>query len=333
MTWDHDRCCWCFEVKVGGNGFECFQIWLERDKKKSVHPDTANAGNYVPWELRGPDADGENKNWSFGNESSEGTRFEVRLFLWADESPQSVDWSDVEAAKKKAAEANGKESEAKSNTCPRKHELKVFKPPVDGYSCSKCHKTFPKGTTFRSCRPCDYDLCESCARDNKAAPEGSSSAEAKAGSGVQEDAKKFLNDCGRTGEEASTAAATSASGQGDSEALSVGDKVTIKSNGPFKGRTGTVMKVDEDGDPAVRLETGEAKLFYRTDVSKMSAVPATSAATRQPLQANGLGKGYPGRGLGKGGFSNPFMSSGLGGKGAASSAKGVGRGQGVLGFR
>jgi len=335
MTWDHERLCWTFEVKVGTNGCECFQIWLERDKRKSVHPDTGNAGTYVPWELRGPDADGENKNWSFGNEKNEGTRFEVRLFLWEDESPQSVEWSDLEAAKKKAAEANGSTGEqANTAKCLKGHDLKVFKPPVDGYSCSKCKKAYPKGTTFLSCRPCDYDICNSCASGSKAAPDSSATAKAKADPGIQQDAKKFLESCDKDGAEGGGGSSSPAAAppSAKTEALGVGDKVVIKSSGPFKGRTGTVMRVDEDGDPAVRLETGEAKLFYRSDVDKVAsasdpAAPATATATAT-ASANGSGRGYPGRGMmGKG--SVPFTS--LGGKGSSPLAKGFG--PGVLGFR
>merc|ERR1719210_2779264 len=112
MIWDDERLCWTFEVRVGTNGFECFQLWLERDKKKSVHPDTANAGNYVPWELRGPDAEGEGKHWSFGD-GTESVRYEVRLFLWQDEGPQSVEWSCLDLPKKKDAEETSSASPTK----------------------------------------------------------------------------------------------------------------------------------------------------------------------------------------------------------------------------
>jgi len=319
MTWDHDRVCWTFEARVGQNGFESFQIWLERDRKKSVHPDTANAGNYVPWELRGPDADGENKNWSFGD-GAEGMKFEVRLFLWADESPQSVEWSSSELEAKKKAEEESDAKEANDvNTsckkCPRNHDLKPFKPPVDGYSCSKCKKSYPKGTPFHSCRQCDHDVCDACI--NGKSNDG--------GARVQDDARKFLSNCG----DKADAVRSEAPAKPKLEALSVGDRVRITSNGPYKGRVGSVMKVDEDGDPAVRLESGEAKLFYRTDVVKETAEAAAPAAQAAAPKAAPKATPRPGTGFGPG-RGGPALGRG-GGAGQAG-PKGMSRGRGVLSF-
>mmetsp|Transcript_91160 Transcript_91160/g.256990 ORF Transcript_91160/g.256990 Transcript_91160/m.256990 type:complete len:417 (+) Transcript_91160:466-1716(+) len=314
MTWDHDRRCWTFEARVGSNGFECFQIWLDRDKKKAVHPDTANAGNYVPWELCGPDAHGDNKNWSFGD-GSENVRFEVRLFLWEDESPQAVEWGDVELAKKKAAE-DGSETKEALKKCPKNHDLKAFKPPVEGYTCSRCKTSYPKGASFFSCRPCDYDVCETCSSGSKATPcpvatDDKASVGGANGVGILQDARKFLSGCEQDagsvgGAEATVTESEPMSAKAAEEGLRVGDRVTITSAGPYRGRQGAVMKVDEDGDPAVRLDSGEAKLFYRVDVNRLP--PQAAAAAAAGAVAKGLGKG-----------------NGTG--------KGVSRGLGVLGFR
>lgn len=92
MLWDSGRHCLHATVKITGSGFESFQIWVDRDCTRCVHPDTADAGAYVPWDLCGPDSNGHGKHWTLGREHGTGARFEVRLFLWEDESPRAVEW-------------------------------------------------------------------------------------------------------------------------------------------------------------------------------------------------------------------------------------------------
>lgn len=55
-------------------------------------------------------------------------------------------------------------------------------------------------------------------------------------------------------------------------AMRVGKKVKITGNGPYQGRIGTVVGFDEDGDPELRLEDGDSKVFYRRDVSVLNEV-------------------------------------------------------------
>jgi hypothetical protein len=46
--------------------------------------------------------------------------------------------------------------------CQRGHPLVPFVSPRDGQRCDSCQRVFPAGTTMKSCRPCDYDLCADC---------------------------------------------------------------------------------------------------------------------------------------------------------------------------
>ena len=47
--------------------------------------------------------------------------------------------------------------------CPANHFLLEYDTPFDGCSCSTCTNEFPKSSRMFGCRPCDYDLCASCA--------------------------------------------------------------------------------------------------------------------------------------------------------------------------
>jgi len=47
--------------------------------------------------------------------------------------------------------------------CPEEHFLLEYDTPFDGCSCSTCKNKFPKSSRMFGCRPCDFDLCESCA--------------------------------------------------------------------------------------------------------------------------------------------------------------------------
>lgn len=280
MVWEDERICWTFEVRVGTNGFECFQLWLERDKKKSVHPDTANAGNYVPWELKGPDTDGEGKHWSFGD-GTENIRYEVRLFLWQDEGPRSVEWSCLDAPKKKETgdgpSAEG-DSKADSGTAPSASATQVRGGRIVGGDIGGVLEEARRFLDGRGASPQSPGGGDSSTTQTTSMP--ADTADAGGGGAV------------------SSSGVAKPAGTKALAPLRVGDRVSISSNGPYKGREGSVMKVDEDGDPAVKLDTGESKLFYRADVAKVDAAKAPSVAKAPtPLAGRGLGKGQ-GRGLG-----------------------------------
>eukprot|EP00444_Apocalathium_aciculiferum_P007935 CAMPEP_0183402848 /NCGR_PEP_ID=MMETSP0370-20130417/14186_1 /TAXON_ID=268820 /ORGANISM="Peridinium aciculiferum, Strain PAER-2" /LENGTH=61 /DNA_ID=CAMNT_0025584507 /DNA_START=15 /DNA_END=196 /DNA_ORIENTATION=- len=48
--------------------------------------------------------------------------------------------------------------------CHKNHLTEMFVSDMDGYECNECGGTKDKGTTFYSCRICDFDLCDICAR-------------------------------------------------------------------------------------------------------------------------------------------------------------------------
>jgi serine/threonine protein kinase len=57
------------------------------------------------------------------------------------------------------------EPSANVNICPKRHPLKQFYTPVDGYMCNKCGNStgaLVKGTKMFACRECDYDICVDC---------------------------------------------------------------------------------------------------------------------------------------------------------------------------
>jgi len=48
--------------------------------------------------------------------------------------------------------------------CHKNHLTKMFVSDMDGYGCNECGGTKDEGTTFYSCRICDFDVCDTCAR-------------------------------------------------------------------------------------------------------------------------------------------------------------------------
>jgi hypothetical protein len=64
---------------------------------------------------------------------------------------------------------------------PTGHPLELFKTDEHGYSCSDCKRTFPMGTTLRSCRISNYDLCQDCYDKKVATIENSRSSRDDAG--------------------------------------------------------------------------------------------------------------------------------------------------------
>mmetsp|Transcript_10876 Transcript_10876/g.14154 ORF Transcript_10876/g.14154 Transcript_10876/m.14154 type:complete len:778 (-) Transcript_10876:296-2629(-) len=53
-----------------------------------------------------------------------------------------------------------------TGTCLVGHKLKEFRTFYAGYTCSHCTLAFPRKTTLRGCRKCDYDICKKCDAEN-----------------------------------------------------------------------------------------------------------------------------------------------------------------------
>lgn len=96
MTWDADRRCLVFEVKLGSKGTESFQILVEKDPNKCIYPDTKDANPHVAHKIKGPDFQGHGQNWTIGKHAQDRGKgdagYEVQLFLWEDESVRFVGW-------------------------------------------------------------------------------------------------------------------------------------------------------------------------------------------------------------------------------------------------
>jgi len=96
MTWNPRNKCYQYNVELGSNGWESFQILSKGDWRRCVYPDTPDGGPHADSTLCGPDDEGHGKNFTIGRHASdrgaEGDRYEVKLFLQADNSPGRVDW-------------------------------------------------------------------------------------------------------------------------------------------------------------------------------------------------------------------------------------------------
>mmetsp|Transcript_78292 Transcript_78292/g.135852 ORF Transcript_78292/g.135852 Transcript_78292/m.135852 type:complete len:689 (+) Transcript_78292:120-2186(+) len=96
MTWDADRRCLVFDVKLSSKGTESFQILVEKDPNKCIYPDTKDANPHVAHKIKGPDFQGHGQNWTIGKHAQDKGKgdagYEVQLFLWEDESVRLVAW-------------------------------------------------------------------------------------------------------------------------------------------------------------------------------------------------------------------------------------------------
>lgn len=100
MKWDGERQCYFFRVRLGKEGWESFQILLDSDYKKCVHPDRADACPYEKYTLCGPDDKGHGKNWTMGrhalDKGAPGACYEVRLVLSKKGEALVVDWEPLQ---------------------------------------------------------------------------------------------------------------------------------------------------------------------------------------------------------------------------------------------
>jgi len=87
---------WEFDVKIGVNGWESFQILMDGSWERCLYPDKKDAHPYAEHKVSGPDDDGAGKNWTIGfmpeDKSKEGSRFRIRLFAKEDLTAEKVDW-------------------------------------------------------------------------------------------------------------------------------------------------------------------------------------------------------------------------------------------------
>jgi len=122
MEWDEKNEHYHFIIQLSSQGWESFQILMEGDYKKCVHPSISEANPYVPYTLCGPDNRGHGKNWTIGKHSldkgSKGAKYKVRYFPAVGGRAGLVDWEPTTGSVKKESEdAKGGSSSQKKRYC------------------------------------------------------------------------------------------------------------------------------------------------------------------------------------------------------------------------
>eukprot|EP00403_Amphidinium_massartii_P036857 CAMPEP_0178440000 /NCGR_PEP_ID=MMETSP0689_2-20121128/36501_1 /TAXON_ID=160604 /ORGANISM="Amphidinium massartii, Strain CS-259" /LENGTH=515 /DNA_ID=CAMNT_0020062657 /DNA_START=25 /DNA_END=1569 /DNA_ORIENTATION=- len=95
MTWQVMENCYRGFVPIGPTAEERFQIVLDGDWKRTLHPATAEGCHFSSEQMQGPDNRGQGLTWAITNGSDNATPgawFEVRLHCSSDGFPVSVDW-------------------------------------------------------------------------------------------------------------------------------------------------------------------------------------------------------------------------------------------------
>mmetsp|Transcript_80244 Transcript_80244/g.155089 ORF Transcript_80244/g.155089 Transcript_80244/m.155089 type:complete len:827 (+) Transcript_80244:35-2515(+) len=97
-------------------------------------------------------------------------------------SPPAADGTPASAAprssRRPARRSAASSSTAPGMMCPAGHSLKLFPTPENGWWCSVCRTEHFQGSTFYSCRICDFDKCEHCALPFERPSSGESSCSA-----------------------------------------------------------------------------------------------------------------------------------------------------------
>merc|ERR1740121_2869833 len=101
MAWDATCRCLHFWFQVSdARGIESFQILLNGDWTQCIHPNFNHAGaKRGRWEICGPDEPQHELNWTVAGPTGnrvDGKFFDVRVFLWDDESVSLLDWIEID---------------------------------------------------------------------------------------------------------------------------------------------------------------------------------------------------------------------------------------------
>merc|ERR1712048_791674 len=102
MAWKAFRQCYCFKFQTSSQGWESFQILLDGNWQKCLHPDKCDARPDSDHRLCGPDNQGHRKNWTIDAGAS-GVWYEARLHLSDDGSIEAVKCIKLNALNIKAA--------------------------------------------------------------------------------------------------------------------------------------------------------------------------------------------------------------------------------------
>mmetsp|Transcript_59448 Transcript_59448/g.137373 ORF Transcript_59448/g.137373 Transcript_59448/m.137373 type:complete len:444 (+) Transcript_59448:45-1376(+) len=148
-----------------------------------------------------------------------------------------------------AAQEKGFPGHPAPDSCPCGHSLRRFQVATDTWVCSECHKAAAIGSALHGCRQCQFDLCDDCAgcspsRDLQLA-------EPLFGNRAPAFVPRF----------------------------SLGDRVKSFQT----GQRGTVVALDADGDPTVRLDCGGVNAYFADDFSILNVGDDMVSEPRQVL--------------------------------------------------
>ena len=96
MNWDHVRGCFQFNVQLGSDSFESFQLLLNGRWETCLYPDRPCSSCHSNVVILGPDAGGGDFCWTMGlhhlDEGFPGACCEVRVFVGEGNEIEKVDW-------------------------------------------------------------------------------------------------------------------------------------------------------------------------------------------------------------------------------------------------
>lgn len=97
MTWDPERQVFYLKVCLGAEGQESFQILVNGQFHRCIHPDCMDACPHEAYNLCGPDDEGNDFHWTIGKHSEDrgepGAIYEIRfVVLSSTGTPLVVDW-------------------------------------------------------------------------------------------------------------------------------------------------------------------------------------------------------------------------------------------------
>jgi hypothetical protein len=99
MNWDPHRSCLQFNIKLGDDSREQFQIFMNSDPAQQLYPDRERANPHDGGKVRGPDDRGAGRFWTIGDhpldEATTGAAYEIRLFIGRHGSGVKVDWARI----------------------------------------------------------------------------------------------------------------------------------------------------------------------------------------------------------------------------------------------
>uniref|UniRef100_A0A7S4UEM9 CBM20 domain-containing protein n=1 Tax=Alexandrium monilatum TaxID=311494 RepID=A0A7S4UEM9_9DINO len=148
MSWDAECKCYHYEIKLGSDKEESFQIVLNKDWKRCLHPDKNDANPYSAYNLLGPDDRGHQLNWTIGkhacDQAAVGARYRVSLSIHDDGNPKKINWTRLADGATAAAavpasptNASATSSAAVGTATQAEPTAAVANGPAEGPTCSR----------------------------------------------------------------------------------------------------------------------------------------------------------------------------------------------------